>query len=411
MVSTHLCKSQTVTIENSHTPSVDIQIFSSADEIPIVDWYQLVPESKIHLRRDFLVGIEQAKPSGASFKYVMIYEDGRPVLFTYFQLIPFDVQKIKQFAKSAGTATSFRSRLKNRLALWTKALATRFKIRILVIGNALFTGDYGLYARPDQTPGRIWEHLQAAICQIKNEGSKFSVVLLKDFQQKVLPSPEFLNEHGYYSCTTDADMRLNDLSEWDSYEAYLFSMKTKYRQRAKSADKKSIEITSRELSLSEIIAHKKELLNLFEEVATGDKFSLMSANEDYFPSLKEQLEDRFMLNGYFKGNELVGFSTLIRNGENLEAHFIGYKMELNRSHKLYQRMLYDMVRQGIDIQVNTLLLGRTAMEIKSTIGAKGYSLNCYLHVRNPLLNRFAEPILNNLEFEEWVPRHPFKEDP
>lgn len=52
---------------------------------------------------------------------------------------------------------------------------------------------------------------------------------------------------------------------------------------------------------------------------------------------------------------------------------------------------------------------RTALEIKSSVGAVPENLYCYLRHQNPLVNKFTGTLLDYLKpVEEWLPRHPFK---
>jgi hypothetical protein len=72
-------------------------------------------------------------------------------------------------------------------------------------------------------------------------------------------------------------------------------------------------------------------------------------------------------------------------------------------------MLYDLVRAGIDANCQHLVLARTALEIKSSVGAVAHDLHCYLRHHNAVANHFTEPLLDYLNpVEKWEPRHPFK---
>ena len=57
-----------------------------------------------------------------------------------------------------------------------------------------------------------------------------------------------------------------------------------------------------------------------------------------------------------------------------------------------------------------LILGRTASEIKSTIGAEAVELKCYIRHHNPLSNRIIKPFVEYLKPAAWIPRNPFKEN-
>jgi hypothetical protein len=93
----------------------------------------------------------------------------------------------------------------------------------------------------------------------------------------------------------------------------------------------------------------------------------------------------------------------------LEAHFVGLDYEYNTSKGLYQNMLYDFIRQAIEAKSDTLYLGRTALEIKSTVGAEPDLMSLYVKSANPIYQRIVGPIFGNLKQTDWIQRRPFKD--
>jgi hypothetical protein len=49
---------------------------------------------------------------------------------------------------------------------------------------------------------------------------------------------------------------------------------------------------------------------------------------------------------------------------------VGYEESIARETHIYQRMLYDLVKTGIENGCESINFGRTATEIKSTLGAE-----------------------------------------
>ena len=77
---------------------------------------------------------------------------------------------------------------------------------------------------------------------------------------------------------------------------------------------------------------------------------------------------------------------------------------------LYQRILYDYVAGGIYSSYANVFLGRTAAEMKSTVGAVAHNLVCYIRHRNGLSNEVLRPFFDFLQPSEWVARSPFKSE-
>jgi hypothetical protein len=97
------------------------------------------------------------------------------------------------------------------------------------------------------------------------------------------------------------------------------------------------------------------------------------------------------------------------NADEIEAHFLGYEEKVNKEKQLYLNMLLDMISLSIELGVHRIIYGRTAMEIKSSVGAKPYNMQFYLQYQNALINKFVGLVYNMLEPEvKWIQRQPFK---
>ena len=60
-------------------------------------------------------------------------------------------------------------------------------------------------------------------------------------------------------------------------------------------------------------------------------------------------------------------------------------------------------------QFKKIIFGRTALEIKSSIGAKPITMSGFLYHKNKWINKYIDKIFKNLEPElVWQQRHPFK---
>ena len=68
-----------------------------------------------------------------------------------------------------------------------------------------------------------------------------------------------------------------------------------------------------------------------------------------------------------------------------------------------------MTEFGITHQFKKIIFGRTALEIKSSVGATPTKMTGFIFHNNKILNTFLGKIFRNLEPETvWQQRHPFK---
>ena len=104
---------------------------------------------------------------------------------------------------------------------------------------------------------------------------------------------------------------------------------------------------------------------------------------------------------------MVGFTTSIRWGDSLEGHYLGLDYEHNVGHAIYQNILYDDVQEAFERGCREVNLGRTALEIKSGIGAEPRPVSCFIRHRNPASNAVVKPLFGFVKPTKWTQRRPF----
>ena len=168
-------------------------------------------------------------------------------------------------------------------------------------------------------------------------------------------------------------------------------------------------IDKKKLSLEDIILHEDTLYNLYEHVAKNAPFNTFFLAKNHFRILKEQLGADFLFYGYFLEEKLIGFSTLIKNGTVMDTYFLGYDDKIQKEKMLYLNMLYDMVAYSINNGFQEIIFARTALEIKSSIGAKAVDMFGFIKHETQIIDRCIGRIFNYLEPDvTWKERNPFK---
>jgi predicted N-acyltransferase len=209
----------------------------------------------------------------------------------------------------------------------------------------------------------------------------------------------------------EPNMVLDMDPKWKTFDDYLASMHSKYRVRARKALSCSLDLVRQSFNENQIAEHKDALYRLYQNVAEKSGFNLVNLNVNYLLALKKIFQEDFTLDVYLLDGKIVAFYTTIRNGEELEAHFLGFDQSLVRDHQIYLNILYDIVKIGIEKRVHKIVYARTALEIKSSVGARAHEMYCYMRHPNAFSNKFVAPILAYLKpnHEDWVPRQPFKD--
>lgn len=286
---------------------------------------------------------------------------------------------------------------------------------VLLMGNNMLTGENGWAFASAIAPNKqaefLREGLRLLVCELNSEGIRVHIQIAKDFYQNEGNSLSASYFKSFYQFYIQPNMVFQIPASWHSEADYVNALQKKYRDQWKRARKKAEQITKQPFQLSDIKMHTDELHKLYQTVAHNAPFNTFFLPANHWYVMKEKLGDTFCLYGYFEQGKLVGFSTLIKNGQDIDTYFLGYNDEVQKRSMLYLNMLYDMLSYSIQTKANKLILARTALEIKSSVGAKAVPMYGYINHRNQLLNLFMRPIFQYLQPEiQWHERHPFKEN-
>ncbi|MEM9849600.1 MAG: GNAT family N-acetyltransferase, partial [Bacteroidota bacterium] len=293
-----------------------------------------------------------------------------------------------------------------------RILLKQLNWNFLVIGNSTLTGEQGVYFSSAISPQAQLDLLFSAGEQIQRDYQlSVDVTVSKDWYVDSAYDCQTSVRSGFHKCVIQPNMILPIQPNWYNFEQYLSDMRSKYRVRIKRAFKKRKGIEQRCLGLEEIKQQEATIYRLYGNIATAADLNVAELPAHYFYSLKEQLGEKFQVLGYFDRGQLIGFCTTLQDHHILEAHFLGLEESYNSSHQLYLNMLLDMVQLGIAQGSSEITFSRTAMEIKSSIGAVPHDMFGYIKHHNPLVHHFVPALFRFFESEmKWIQRRPFKDN-
>ena len=383
------------------------RVYSSVNHLD-QDWTAGQPPDNIYLQRPILAAIEEAPPKGIRPCYFVFFQNDKPIGVAYCQLMVFKTDENVQDKDGKGALKSITGSVKS-------FLAKRFEYTLLVCGNLLFTGEHGYFFDENKlNTSKATKFLEEALVKAqiywREKGVKIDGIFLKDVgDENATCRKDFLDQK-FREFLFHPNMVLYLRPEWNSFDDYLAAISSKYRVRAKKAFKCGKVLEKAVLNLEQLKTNKDRLYELYKGVMATAGFNMVTLNENYIVKLKENLGDRLRVTGYYLNGELIGYRTNIKNFNEVEAHFLGYDQSYNKQYKLYMNMLYDSLKYGISHQADRIVYARTAMEIKSTIGAIPENLFCYIRANNKLMNRLMPSILEYFRPDDnWVQRKPFKE--
>ena len=379
--------------------------YSSVEDIPIEIWEDLGCTDNLYLSPKYLSAIANHHQQ-IQFYYIILFDrEKKPVAFSTIQIVEFDIKSVQNDALFSLEKITY---LFEKLHI----ISSKKPIKILTSGNTFVSGEHGIFIKSTENKQTVIKELAKSVVNFVNTDPKLKkevkAYMLKDFIKESLIITNELHEESYYSFNVDPNMVMAIDKDWLSFSDYLAAMKTKFRVKAKKAMERSCTLETVVITKENLEEHIPKMTSLYHNVSSKADFNLGKFNLESFKSLKNNLGDDYIINAYFLDNNLVGFLSAMINKNSLDAHFVGIDYEYNREYAVYQRMLYDYVTIGIDKKLDFINFGRTASEIKSSIGAIPQDLTIYLRHKKSIPNKLFCLFLNKIEPTSFSQKFPFK---
>jgi len=387
------CSTEKLSLPYSH------QIYCHTHELP--HYWDLLANGNIFLSKKYLEALEKAAPTNMTCHFIEVFRGNEPVAIALSQFL--DLNSIDCYGN--------KNQVKH-LSL-KNYLFRKYSSRILVMGNNMLSGQNAYAVSATANIPQVLHALSLAADQLKaifnSKGIEIHLTTFKDFQATEMDNfgMSAFKDDLRFSVQPNMVLALSD--EWKSEQDYVNAMSKKYRAQFKRSRTKAKGIEKKELGLEEIIAQEDKLQELYLHVASNAPFNTFYLPKNHFSVLKEKLHSAFMLVGYFMDGQLIGFKTMIRNGAVLDTYFLGYDDSIQKEKMLYLNMLYDMTSHAIQNGFSKIIFGRTALEIKSSIGARPEEMVGLMKHSSKLINRFLPFFFNYLEPKTvWQERNPFQ---
>jgi len=388
--------------------------FSLFDHIIHVNaehWDSITHKRTVFLERSYLAILEHGHQTRIACRYVIVYHHRKPCGIIYFQVVDFKAGVFGEMISRQ--VENIRNTRMSLFEKYVDANKDEVLLRLCTCGNNLVSGEHGFLfsetVKKDDAHTILLKIVDLIAHEEKLSGT-ISAILLKDFHRPLF-SKKTLTTEKYSEFEGEPNMVVAIPPGISALNDYVDRFSKKYRNRAKAIFRKMEGVSVKELGLAEIKKREKDIYRLYEEVFSRAKFRLVKLPSHYFSHVKEAFADRFTIIAYFKDDALMAFtSTFMMPDNTLEAHYIGVSYEMNGTYELYQNILYSFIKQGIEKGCGKVNLGRTAAEIKTTVGARPEPLICYIKPQNTISKIIQKPFVSFMQPAEWTPRNPFKEE-
>ena len=286
----------------------------------------------------------------------------------------------------------------------------RLRFSVRVIGTVLGSGEHAIRFDSDVSPVEQIRCLENNVFSSKsNWGTKVpNVAMFKD----VIIAPDVARGSEFKRWTPlefDPEMVVYVNPEWKDFAAYMAELNTKSRTKIKRILALSEAFEMEDWSLDQLEERGEELIAMYRQVFERSGFRLGSLHLGELIESKRMWGDAFIIKVYKLEGAAVGFQCAFVTREATEAFFVGFDPELRKSHAIYQRMLLEFIRMGIQGGSTEIHMGRTALDVKSSVGALPRRLRCEVRFRNPLAHQIVQAFTKGYKPANIKLKRPWKE--
>lgn len=365
-----------------------------SDSIHLVNqehWQNVAQNHSIFMSLGYLQSIEQCSPDNTSQRYAIAYQDGRPKVLVSVQIAEATGDRLTQTENSV-----------------KRKMADSIHERILVCGNLVSSGLHGVAYDTQMSMEEVWRVVAEILYKIRRKeklGGDINFAMIKDIKGSKLEASMVLERYSYRKIQTDPDMVLSLDDKMQSFEDYLASLNTKYRSRIRKVIKTLEQggYCSERLIVDDNI--DKQIHQLYLNVENQSDVRLATLPRGYFKALYDNLGDDFVCLGLTKEDQLHGFISILRDGQQCVAYYVGFDYEVNKTFPLYFRLLQLVIEQAIDWQLTSVSFGRTALEPKANLGALPVETFVWARHRLSMVNFFIRKLFRNIPFEDAPERN------
>ena len=381
-----------------------VSVFNKISEIPSVVWDELNCSQNLYFSSNYLNALEKNNSHLSYFYLILKNKNEKAIAFANVQIIEF---KLDTLGRDSSNLFKKINSIGRKLSIFPKEKP----LKIIICGNSFVSGEHGIFIKKGENKRLILRKISKGILhytEYSNQENPVDIFMMKDFIVDSLSVTKELLSLGYYAFNIEPNMTLKISPKWQNFDNYLAALKTKFRVKAKKAIKLSNNLVTKDITVLNFEEHLLKMTELYKKVVTKAAFNLGEFKLQTYKSLKTKLEDSYILKSYWIEDKMVGFMSGMINKKNLDAHFVGLDYEFNKQYAIYQRMLYDYIKIAIDNKIELLNFGRTASEIKSSVGAIPQDLTVYIRHKKSIRNKILKLFLLKIQPTEFNQKFPFK---
>jgi hypothetical protein len=377
-------------------PSLTARTIDGLRTIDGGDWDALVPNGSATLSYGYLTAWEESELAGLRSCPVVAYRQGsnRALAACPGYFYKLDLVGVR-FPAAGGLMDRVRRVWPEFLRPLTYELGSPTPLT-----NPFFASD------PAVRPQAVQELITTALHEGEHNGAEF--LLVQNFTSLSGPAADELRGLGFAGVpilpTAVVELR------FDSFDEYLSAMRAQYRRRARQAMKRSRHLRVEQVSdFAGLADELARLWRLIFDRATEVKREILTPA--YFRAIA-RLAGSSVLLVRREDDSIAAFALLLADPPWLSFLQCGFDREIAKSESVYFRLLYEIVRVGIEGGFEQVELGITTLQPKLDIGGVPVPLFAWIKHRNPIIQKLVRALANGpMRPHQLEPRRVFKEPP
>jgi predicted N-acyltransferase len=363
--------------------------------VPAGQWDALVESGNTPLRHGLLMAWERSELHGLRSRPVVVsaQDSGRLIGASPGYFYDLDLVGVR-WPQAAPMMQLVRR-------LWPRLLFTR----TYEIGTAVPLADPFLVDRSQQPEKIVRSLLEQALQESRDGGASFTLV--HNFTSCEGAIADELRNHGLVPVPIP-QTAVVDVS-YSSFEEYLGSMRAQYRRRANRTLAQTRDLSVEHLThFSELAEEMARLWRAIYDRAREVRREVLTV--PFFRQASEVEETSALLVRRPDGS-IAAFALLLSDGPALSFIQCGFEQQAGRGEGSYFRLLYEIVRLGIEQGYRLVDLGITTLTPKLDVGAVPIPLYAWIGCRNPLMQRLIARVARSSlqDAGPGAPRRVFKQ--
>jgi hypothetical protein len=381
-----------------HTPAgFGLQLSDSIDFVDAARWDAVAAPRSFFLSSAYLSALEKSRVPNLRQRFALVHRGDRPVAAVAIQILDLHAAHLLPDGAEPG---------------WKGRALRRLSGRVLIAGNLFSCGPHGVAFAQDEESPATWEAVAEALYRVRRAErltGQTDFIMVKDVPAAPEAPVSALKTFSYRPLETEPNMTLALPAAWKTHGDYLAQLTSKYRKSVESVYRGISDAGCRVEAVPAPAAHADRLHALYRQVWRRAKIRLGELPAAYFPLLSDAAgPDRFRCVAVWRGEMMLGFVTVVRDGDTAVGHYLGMDYEANTTLPLYFRLLHAIIETALEWRCARVSFGRTALEVKAKLGAAPDATHAWLRHRVPFLNVLVRNLMGVVPHDEPPERSPFK---